>query len=53
MDIRPGEITQQAYDAQVQMNNAIERDLINLATVKPCSCFGYAPADVYASSMNK
>jgi len=54
MMITPGAITSQAYDKQVKINDAIERDIIDVATVKPCSCAGtqaYAP--VYQSSVNK
>jgi hypothetical protein len=54
MMITPGAITKQAYDSQVKINNAIEKDIIDIAVVKPCACFGtqaYAP--VYQSSVNK
>lgn len=47
MDISPGEITSMAYDNQVRINNAIEKDLIGIATVKPCACALYQPAPVY------
>jgi hypothetical protein len=52
--ITPGAITRQAYDNQVKINNAIEKDIIDVAIVKPCPCIGaqaYAP--VYKSSVNK
>jgi hypothetical protein len=54
MILAPGAITRQAYDNQVKINNAIERDIIDVANAKPCPCPGaqaYAP--VYASSVNK
>lgn len=47
MDIVPGEITSMAYTAQVRINNAIEKDLIGIATVKPCNCAGYQSSPVY------
>lgn len=47
MDIQPGEITSMAYADQVRTNNAIEKELIGIATVKPCTCAGYQPAAVY------
>jgi len=54
MMITPGAITRQAYDKQVKINNAIEKDIIDVATTKPCPCLGaqdYAP--VYKSSVDK
>ena len=54
MILAPGAITKQAYDSQVKINNAIEKDIIDVAIVKPCACLGtrdYAP--VYQSSVNK
>ena len=54
MMISPGSITSQAYDNQVKINNAIEKDIIDVANAKPCGCSGardYAP--VYQSSVNK
>jgi hypothetical protein len=54
MILAPGAITRQAYDNQVKINNAIEKDIIDVATAKPCPCVGaqaYAP--VYLSSVNK
>jgi len=54
MMITPGAITSQAYDKQVKINNAIEKDIIDVASVKPCACLGaqdYAP--VYRPSVNK
>ena len=54
MMITPGAITSQGYDNQVKINNAIEKDIIGIADVKPCTCAGvqdYAP--VYRSSINK
>ena len=53
MDIVPGEITSMAYTNQVRINNAIEKELIGIATLKPCPCVGYMEASVYASSANK
>jgi len=54
MDIQPGEITSMAYANQVRINNAIEKDIINVATLKPCACVGAKDyADVYTSSINK
>jgi hypothetical protein len=47
MDIVPGEITSMAYTTQVRINDAIEKELIGIATVKPCTCPGYAPSPVY------
>ena len=47
MDIAPGEITSMAYANQVSINNAIEAELIGIATAKPCTCAGYQPAAVY------
>lgn len=47
MMISPGTITYQAYDNQVRINNAIEKDIINIANAKPCTCIGYQAADVY------
>ena len=38
MNIQPGEITSLAYTGQVHLNNAIERELIGIASIKqPCS----------------
>lgn len=54
MILAPGAITSQAYDNQVNINNAIERDIIEVANSKPCACAAaqtYAP--VYMSSVNK
>ena len=54
MMISPGAITSQAYDNQVKINNAIEKDIIDVGNAKPCACSGgndYAP--VYRSSVNK
>ena len=54
MILAPGAITKQAYDSQVKINNAIEKDIIDVANAKPCPCLGtqeYAP--VYKSSVNK
>jgi hypothetical protein len=54
MMITPGAITSQAYDGQVKINNAIEKDIIDIAVAKPCACIGaqdYAP--VYLPSVNK
>lgn len=54
MILAPGAITIQALDKQIKINNAIEKDIIDVATVKPCPCLGaqdYAP--VYLSSVNK
>jgi hypothetical protein len=54
MILAPGAITSQAYENQVKINNAIEKDIIDVASVKPCACLGtqaYAP--VYQSSVNK
>lgn len=36
-----------AYASQVRINNAIEAELVGIATVKPCTCPGYMPAPVY------
>ena len=36
MNISPGEITSMAYDNQVRLNNAIEQELISVATASPC-----------------
>ena len=47
MMISPGTITQQAYDKQVRINDAIEKDIIGVANVKPCTCIGYQPIAVY------
>jgi hypothetical protein len=47
MDIVPGEITSMAYTAQVRINNAIEKDLIGIASAKPCNCTGYQSSPVY------
>lgn len=47
MMISPGTITQQAYDKQVRINDAIEKDIIGIANVKPCNCIGYQPSAVY------
>ncbi len=47
MNITPGEITKQAYTNQVRTNNAIEKELIGIATAKPCTCAAYQPAPVY------
>ena len=52
--ITPGAITSQGYDNQVKINNAIEKDIIDVGNAKPCTCAGtqdYAP--VYRSSVNK
>jgi len=54
MILAPGAITSQALDQQIKINNAIEKDIIDVANAKPCSCTGaqaYAP--VYQSSVNK
>lgn len=53
--LAPGSITSQAYDEQVRVNNAIEKELIGIANLRPCACVGQgqALADVYASSANK
>jgi len=51
MMITPGAITSQAYDKQVKINNAIEKDIIDIATVKPCAPYMVPP--VYQASMNK
>ena len=54
MILAPGAITSQALDKQIKINNAIERDIIDVANAKPCACLGtqaYAP--VYASSVDK
>lgn len=54
MMITPGAITKQAYDSQVKINNAIEKDIIDVAIVKPCACLGSKEyADVYKPSVNK
>jgi hypothetical protein len=47
MNISPGEITQMAYANQVRTNAAIEKELISIATAKPCTCADYQPAAVY------
>ena len=54
MILAPGAITSQALDKQIKINNAIEKDIIDVAMAKPCPCPGaqaYAP--VYQSSVNK
>jgi hypothetical protein len=54
MILAPGAITSQALDKQIKINSAIEKDIIDVATAKPCPCLGaqdYAP--VYQSSVNK
>jgi len=54
MILAPGAITSQALDMQIKINNAIEKDIIDVANAKPCACMGaqaYAP--VYQSSVNK
>jgi len=54
MILAPGAITSQALDKQIKINSAIEKDIIDVAVVKPCACLGaqaYAP--VYQSSVNK
>jgi len=54
MILAPGAITSQALDKQIKINSAIEKDIIDVAVVKPCACLGtqaYAP--VYKSSVNK
>jgi hypothetical protein len=54
MILAPGAITGQALDSQIKINNAIEKDIIDVANAKPCACVGaqaYAP--VYQSSVNK
>jgi len=54
MILAPGAITSQALDKQIKINSAIEKDIIDVAAAKPCSCAGtqaYAP--VYQSSVNK
>jgi hypothetical protein len=54
MILAPGAITSQAYDKQVKINNAIEKDIIEVANAKPCSCmFSQEFAPVYQSSVNK
>ena len=51
--LAPGAITSQAYADQVRINNAIEKELIGIASLKPCPCIGYMEPAVYQSSMNK
>ena len=54
MILAPGAITSQALDKQIKINSAIEKDIIDVAVVKPCACLGaqaYAP--VYQSSVDK
>jgi hypothetical protein len=54
MILAPGAITIQAYDSQVKINNAIEKDIIDVANAKPCPCLGAEPyAPVYLSSVDK
>ena len=54
MILAPGAITIQAYDSQVKINNAIEKDIIDVANTKPCPCLGAEPyAPVYLTSVNK
>ena len=46
MILAPGAITSQALDKQIKINSAIEKDIIDVAVVKPCACLGtqdYAP----------
>ena len=54
MILAPGAITIQALGKQIKINSAIEKDIIDVANVKPCPCVGaqaYAP--VYQSSVDK
>lgn len=53
MILAPGAITSQALTDQIRVNAAIEKELIGIATLKPCTCPGYMSAPVYNSSMNK
>ena len=53
MILAPGAITIQALDKQIKINNAIEKDIIDVANAKPCPCIGYTEPPVYQSSMNK
>ena len=54
MILTPGAITHQAIDKQIKINSAIEKDIIDVANVKPCACAGtQAYAQVYKSSVNK
>ena len=54
MILAPGAITKQALADQIRTNAAIEKELIGIATAKPCTCLGTKEyADVYKSSVNK
>lgn len=53
MILAPGAITTQALADQIRTNAAIEKELIGIASLKPCTCLGYMEPAVYQSSMNK
>lgn len=51
MILTPGAITNQALAQQIRDNAAIEKDLMNIGTVKPCG--PYMVPSVYQTSQNK
>jgi hypothetical protein len=51
MILAPGAITSQALADQIRTNAAIEKELIGIATLKPCAPYMVPP--VYQASMNK
>jgi hypothetical protein len=51
MILAPGAITSQALAQQIQDNAAIEKELVSIATLKPCA--PYTVPQVYQSSQNK
>jgi hypothetical protein len=53
MDFTPGNITQQALASQIAINDAIQKDLNDIAMRKSCACSFYQMPDVYQASVNK
>jgi len=51
MILAPGAITSQALADQIRANAAIEKELMGIATTKPCTPYMVAP--VYQASLNK